>query len=109
MSEKDSESEMEKDSDSEFTMGPENCPTCGVSMSLDFDTACSQQYEIWIKENKAKLLQLPKFSEHWKMLNEVINKAEEMEHVDPCDDCCCGGCGSRKPRDQWDGDFFVCC
>jgi hypothetical protein len=69
---------------------PSHCPWCGQDMSIP---ACCIDWEtVWfeIYEKKEK----EKFGR--KLNEEEIEKLRFDLNGDPCDDCCCGGCGARK-------------
>lgn len=75
-----------------------HCTTCGEPM--DQMACCIDWHAVYVSQ---------RFKEH--MTNEGrLPTTEELEKMDaasgsdPCDDCCCGACGSRKSRPG-----TVCC
>lgn len=75
---------------------PTECHWCGQDMSLPADYIDWE--EVWrdraIRQQEAEL---------GRSLTD--KEREEVDSgSDPCDDCCCGGCGSRKPAPG-----VVCC
>lgn len=74
------------------------CKFCGVDMNL---MACEIDWErVWYE----KRLQYKEITLERKLTEEEREDLKDECGSDPCDDCCCGSCGSRK---SYSGK--VCC
>jgi hypothetical protein len=67
-----------------------HCTTCGESLEL---SVCAIDWHaVWValrvKEHMTETGRIPTHKELMDM--------DEGTGSDPCDDCCCGACGSRK-------------
>ena len=69
---------------------PSHCFTCGVCMS---EMACSIDWHAVHVSNYFKDFMIAK----GRLPSEdELSKMDESVGHDPCEDCCCGACGSRK-------------
>ena len=68
------------------------CLSCGQPMSTD--ASHIDWFEVWVAKNlEAKAATLGR-----ELTSEEADEVREDTVGDPCDDCCCGGCGGRKAR-----------
>ena len=69
-----------------------HCTTCGHEM--DDSPDCVDWHAVYVcqrlKAHMFKTGQIPS--------QEKLNRIADNCGSDPCDDCCCGGCGSRKAQ-----------
>ena len=69
---------------------PQKCPWCDQNMKL---MACHIDWEqVWFEKNVNEA----KVRKGRELTTKEIQEIKESTGSDPCDDCCCGACGSRK-------------
>ena len=81
---------MPKRKKAAFVQWPSHCSSCGVSMqtmacSIDFHAVYVAQL---VRAHIEERGEIPD--------NDTLKRYDESVGSDPCDDCCCGACGSRK-------------
>ena len=69
---------------------PSHCHSCNQKMSL---TACEIP---WHAVYVSQLFKDFVAEEDRMPTKEELEEMDDKVGSDPCDDCCCGGCGSRK-------------
>lgn len=69
---------------------PTTCPWCGQDMNIPADYIDWET--VWFEKIcKQKTKELER-----DLTNDEVNYIKNEIVGDPCDDCCCGACGSRK-------------